>query len=453
MRQPDFPRGPRVTLDFEGQPVPAHEGETVAVALLAADRLVLSRSIKFHRPRSAFCLSGDCGACLMRIDGQPNVRACRMPVRGALRCERQNAWPSASLDVLAAADLFFPEGMDHHTLMTSPRPLNQIMQRVVQQLGGLGRLPDPDKSVALSALPAVRSRHVGAVVVGAGPSGLAAATVLARELSRGARGAREVVVLDAAPQPGGSYLCHPGFGPDAAARAVAGATAAGAEVLAGAAAAGFYPEDVSPAAPGGRRGLLAVAAADGLIKLTAERYVYATGGAPQNLLFEGNDRPGVFAGRAIGLLLASHGVLVGRRALVVGADALAGALAAALTRAGCPAELIDGSEERVVRALGSERVDGAVVASRRGGEQLERHVACDVIAVCPPPAPAFQLPAMHGAATVWHERLGFAIEVDADGRTRAPGVFACGEVTAQRSIAAAREHGEQVGRAAARELC
>ena len=36
-----------VTLDFEGEPVAAQEGEPVAVSLLAAGQGVLSRSIKY----------------------------------------------------------------------------------------------------------------------------------------------------------------------------------------------------------------------------------------------------------------------------------------------------------------------------------------------------------------------------------------------------------------------
>src|SRR5581483_11487837 len=122
-RRSEFPRGRPWTIDFEGQPVTAYEGEPLAVALFASGVQVLSRSIKFHRPRGFFCLAGDCVGCLMRVDGQPNIRACRAEVHEGLRCERQNAWPSAGVDLLAGADVMFPQGMDHHTMMTSPRVL------------------------------------------------------------------------------------------------------------------------------------------------------------------------------------------------------------------------------------------------------------------------------------------------------------------------------------------
>src|SRR6516225_8516082 len=123
--------GDRIHIVLEDQKVEACVGESVAVALFASGERVLSRSIKYHRPRGFFCLEGHCGACLMRIDGRPNVRACKMPVRDGMVVERQNAFPSGGFDMLAAADVFFPKGMDHHTMFTSPRALNAVLQKVV----------------------------------------------------------------------------------------------------------------------------------------------------------------------------------------------------------------------------------------------------------------------------------------------------------------------------------
>ena len=79
-RLPDFDRGSAVSLRVEDQPVRAFDRESVAVALYASGAGVLSRSLKYHRPRSFFCLEGHCCGCLMRIDGRPNLR--RQPARG-----------------------------------------------------------------------------------------------------------------------------------------------------------------------------------------------------------------------------------------------------------------------------------------------------------------------------------------------------------------------------------
>ncbi|HZY04230.1 MAG TPA: (2Fe-2S)-binding protein, partial [Anaeromyxobacteraceae bacterium] len=76
-RLPDPGFAPDCAIAVDGMPVPARAGESVALALLAAGRPLLSRSPKYHRPRGAFCLAGSCGGCLVRVEGQPNVRACR----------------------------------------------------------------------------------------------------------------------------------------------------------------------------------------------------------------------------------------------------------------------------------------------------------------------------------------------------------------------------------------
>lgn len=102
-----------VQLRLDGDPVRGYANESVAVGLYASGHRVLSRSIKYHRPRAFFCLEGHCGGCLMRIDGVPNQRACQQPCREGLRLEPQNAYPSADLDVLEAVDWLFPGGMNH----------------------------------------------------------------------------------------------------------------------------------------------------------------------------------------------------------------------------------------------------------------------------------------------------------------------------------------------------
>ena len=70
----------RLTFSFNGKPVAALEGDTIAAGLLANDILVLRLSPKLREPRGAFCLRGKCGECLVRVNGQENVRACQTPV-------------------------------------------------------------------------------------------------------------------------------------------------------------------------------------------------------------------------------------------------------------------------------------------------------------------------------------------------------------------------------------
>ena len=134
---PAQPRGAPVTIDFEGETVRAFAGEPVAVALFAASVRTLGRSPKYHRPRGLFCLEGHCASCFLRIDGQPNRRSCLVPAREGLRCERQNAFPDADVDLLRAADWLFPGGMDHHRLMTGSKMGNDLFLKVVREMGGV----------------------------------------------------------------------------------------------------------------------------------------------------------------------------------------------------------------------------------------------------------------------------------------------------------------------------
>lgn len=432
-------RGAPVTIDLDGDSIRAFEGEPVAVALHAAGVHTLGRSSKYHRPRGAFCLDGHCASCYVRIDGQPNRRACMEPARDGLRCERQNAFPSAEVDLLTAADWLFPEGMDHHTLMTGTRLGNALFLKLVREMGGSGTLPD-----APATFPAARDEALDVCVVGGGPAGLAAA----RAIAEAAPGAR-VALYDEQSEPGGSLLALPGGASRAAALATEAAKA-GVVLVSLATALAYYSED---AAPSGGPGVLAVAAADGLRRVSARRFLYATGGYDQNLPFIDNDRPGIVSARACGRLAFHWGVRpvpAGKRVVVVDGAPTARPIAEGLARAGVEVEVVDLARERVLEARGATRVRGLVVAGATGHE---RRVDGDLVAIATPPAPASELPRQHGAAVRFEPaRGGFVALVDAQGATSVPGVFACGDVTGYVGPDAAATAGAAAGRALAATL-
>ena len=81
-------RGKPVHLEVDGQPLVAYEGETIAIALLAAGRRVL-HTTRGHAPRGVYCNMGVCQSCLVTVDGVPNVRACVTLVAAHLKIETQ----------------------------------------------------------------------------------------------------------------------------------------------------------------------------------------------------------------------------------------------------------------------------------------------------------------------------------------------------------------------------
>lgn len=67
----------------DGVPVPAHPGQSVAAALLAAGIVRLRSSPRDGTPRGAFCLMGVCQECVLQIDGA-TAPACQVAVRTGL---------------------------------------------------------------------------------------------------------------------------------------------------------------------------------------------------------------------------------------------------------------------------------------------------------------------------------------------------------------------------------
>ncbi len=425
-RLPDPRFAPDCTIAVDGARLPARTGESVAAALVAAGRPLLARSYKYHRPRGPFCLAGSCGSCLVRVEGQPNVRACRTPCRDGLAVETQNAWPSARHDLLGAVDWSTPRGLDHHHLLTRPTALNRLAVRLSRALAGAGRLP----GAAPAPWPPASEERFEALVVGGGPAGLGAAEALATA-------GRRVLLVEQEQRLGGRLRARLGLAGDPPlewAPAVAAAVRrAGGEVALGAAAIGLWRDGTGP--------VVAVLSEypPRLRLVRAERTVLCPGGTAEPPLFEGNDRPGVFAGRGLGAALAEDGVVPGERAVVLGGGAEAEALAVRLREAGMVAVATAAAP---LRARGRARIEGLDLA---GGTRLP----CDTVAACAPPAPSCELAREAGAAVAFDAAVdAFAVLAGPDGATGVPGLWVAGEAAGPAGAGEAAAAGRRAGEAA-----
>ncbi len=422
----DVERGSAVEVVVDGERLRAYARESLAVAAWCDGVRVLSRSLKYHRPRGAFCLEGHCSGCLMRVDGIPNVRTCLEPCRDGAVATSQNALPSAQLDALGIVDFIFGKKLDHHTLMTAATPLNRVANKVVRQLSGLGTLPDVAR-----AAPPVEDHATDVCVVGAGPAGLAAAAACARA-------GLAVLLIDDQPGPGGSLRAS-ADGAAQIARLLGELDEDGVVRRAHATATGWFAEV----------GALLVAQPDAAMRVTARAWIWATGGYPSNLPIIDNDRPGVLAARAVARLLHAHGIVVGDRVAIV-ADATAGcraeadALATALRSAGAAATVAAATD--VERVLGGAVAEGVAL---RNGDVID----ADAVAIVALPAPASEGPRQHGCAVTFDPaRGGYRVIVDGDGQTSRAGVWACGDVSGYLGPVLARAHGAVVGAAVTRSL-
>ena len=78
-----------VTFTFNGHPITAPAGDSVAAALLAAGVRACRITPVSGTPRGPYCLMGVCFECLVRIDGVDNRQGCLVRVQEGMRVETQ----------------------------------------------------------------------------------------------------------------------------------------------------------------------------------------------------------------------------------------------------------------------------------------------------------------------------------------------------------------------------
>jgi predicted molibdopterin-dependent oxidoreductase YjgC len=87
-RAPDR-REKQIAFTFDGTPVLALEGDSVAAALLAAGIRICRTTPVSGTPRGPYCMMGVCFECLVRIDEVDNRQGCLVPVREGMKVETQ----------------------------------------------------------------------------------------------------------------------------------------------------------------------------------------------------------------------------------------------------------------------------------------------------------------------------------------------------------------------------
>jgi sarcosine oxidase subunit alpha len=444
------------TFEFEGRTHAGFAGDTITSALAASGVMVLGRSFKYHRPRGVLSLANHDANAVVQSGSTPNVRADVTPLVEGMALTAVNTHGGLAADRARLLDWlspFLPVGFYYkafHSKAHFPR-----WERFFRAITGLGTV-DP-------RAPRVRTPKrydfCDVLVIGAGPSGLAAALAAA---DAGAK----VVLADENARLGGSGGYNRGADPTVAARTAsllaALATHPNASLRAGTMAAGYYADHWVP-----------LVDAERITKMRARAVVVAAGAYEQPAVFRGNDLPGVMLGSAAQRLVYRYAVKPMERAVVVTAnsDGYRTALDLAahgvkvaglvdlrptrdtreLTRAVHARNIVVYPAHCVYEAIGRGGVRAVRIAKRgRDGEALPRTLAevpCDGVVMSVGWAPAANLLYQAGATMRYARDLEQFVPAGLPA-----GVFACGRVNGVHGFEARLADGERAGLEAARHV-
>ncbi|MGB9129993.1 MAG: FAD-dependent oxidoreductase [Thiobacillus sp.] len=425
---------------FEGRAYTGFTGDSVASALWASGVSVLGHSFKYHRPRGILSAANHDVNALMQAGGTPNVRADATPLQAGMSLTAVNTFGTLERDagsLLGGFARFLPVGF-YYKAFHSKR-LFPLWERMFRAMTGLGRV---DFSTPRLRTPK-RYGFCDVLVVGGGPSGMAAALAAAEQ-------GADVVLVDEQARLGGSthgasdlvdhVTAHPRI-----------------RVFTDTFAAGHYADHWVP-----------LVERDRITKMRARAVVVAAGAYEQPSVFRNNDLPGIMLASAAQRLIRRYAVRPAQRVVMLAANADAYRALQDFIEAGIAvAAMIDlrddvpAEQQSVLAALhiplhaghciieaipaaDGKRVAGVRIAAVGAAVPPAAEIACDGVFMSVGWAPAAPLLYQAGTKMRYDEGVHqFVPDKLPDG------VFACGRVNGIHTPAARLLDGERAGSAAA----
>ena len=189
---------------FNRSPITGFEGDTIASALMAAGKMLVGRSFKYHRPRGIMSAGLSEGGALFNVhDGARRIANVKGPcaeIRPDMQVYSQNAFPSVQFDIGAVNGMLAPfigAGFYYKTFMgpMAGTKFWMFCEKFIRRAAGMGQampISDPDQYDRAYDFCDV-------LIIGAGPAGLAAAVALAEE-------GRDVILIEQEARIGGDRL-------------------------------------------------------------------------------------------------------------------------------------------------------------------------------------------------------------------------------------------------------
>ncbi len=370
-------RSRALDFEFNGRSYSGFAGDTLASAVLAAGETVLSRSWKYHRPRSIVSSGIEEPSALVQLEQGawtiPNGKMPEVELYQGLRASSVNPWPSPGKHLLSINRWFtplFPAGFYYKTFMWPARAW-MWYETFIRKAGGLGAAPteeDNDRYVH-------QNIHCDVLVAGGGVAGLAAALAAARS------GARVILAELGAHLGGGAHRIT---GTIDGQSAVSWVRAAEQDLAAmpdvriirrgvvfGCHDQNFLTirESLTDHLPlGERRGFR-----ERLWRVRAAQVVLATGAHERPMVFGNNDLPGVMLSSAMADYAELYGVRVGQRVVLLTNNDSAYGDALVLRRVGAEVTVVDVRAGTLLPGSRAQLAQDGGVTVLRGYAPLQAH--------------------------------------------------------------------------------
>jgi sarcosine oxidase, subunit alpha len=297
-------RSRALSFEFEGRRYSGYAGDSVTSALWASGVRVLGRSFKYHRPRGVLSLAGHDVNALVEDGRSLNLRADVTPVEAGMRLSAVNTFGGLESDrarLLDRLSAFLPVGFYYKTFHR-PKWAFPRWERLIRAISGLGR---PDFAAPRVRTPK-RYDFCDVLVIGAGPSGIAAALAAARA-------GAQVLLVDENARIGGSLSYARGARSDGLTLLQKMESAALAEpnirLRTATFACGCYADH-----------WVALVDAEKMTKVRARSVIMAGGVFEQPAVFRNNDLPGVMLASAAQRLIYRYAAKPMQRAVVLTAN-------------------------------------------------------------------------------------------------------------------------------------
>ena len=296
-------RNQPVTFQFDQQTFQGYAGDSIASALIANQRWIMSRSFKYHRPRAPLTMAGQDANTLIQLPQEPNVLADSTEIAAHLSAMGQNYAGSLMKDsdaFLGKFSKFMPVGFYYRSFY-KPKGVWKLWETMIRKKAGLGVLD-------LNFQPEYYDKaylFTDIAIIGAGPAGLQAALTAANA-------GMKVLLIEQDKILGGSlhYARFDAEGKKAAtcaAKLIAQVEQhENISVLKQAICNAWFTDHYLPVIQGKR-----------MYKVRAKQCIVASGSFDQPVVFRNNDLPGVLLTSAVQRLVKLYGVRPGQKTVIL----------------------------------------------------------------------------------------------------------------------------------------